>query len=224
MGLYRVGAVAALVIVGLIPVQLAVWLAWPPPATVEGFFARFQGSRLLGLLSLDLLYLLTVVLLVPLLLALAVALRRVSPAPVALALALGLVAIATYFASNPAFEMLTLSARYAAATADAQRERLLAAGEAMLATYTGTAFVVYYVLNGAALLLLAAVMRRSADFGQATAYAGVLSGALMLVPSTAGTIGLICSLASLLPWAVFSVLAARSLLVLGRPGPRAQTA
>ena len=53
--------------------------------------------------------------------------------------------------------MLSLSARYAAATADAQRERLLAAGEAMLATYTGTAFVVYYVLNGAALLLLAVV-------------------------------------------------------------------
>ena len=46
----------------------------------------------------------------------------------------------------------------------------------------------------------------------------------MLVPATAGTIGLICSLASLVPWAVFSVLAARSLLVLGRPGPRAQTA
>jgi hypothetical protein len=214
--LYRVGAAAALAIVALIPVQVAVWLAWPPPATVEGFFARFQRSWLLGLLGLDLLYLLTVVLLVPLLLALAVALRRVSPSAVALALALGVVAVAAYFPSNPAVEMLTLSGRHAAATTDGQRALYLAAGEAMLATYTGTAFAVYYVLNGAALLLLAAVMLRSADFGRATAYAGVLSGALMLVPSTAGTIGLICSLASLVPWAVFSVLAARRLFVLGQ--------
>jgi hypothetical protein len=209
--------------VALIPVQVAVWLAWPPPGTVEGIFARFERNWVLGLLGLDLLYLLTVVLTVPLLLALGAALHRIAPSAVVLALALGLVAAPTYLASNPAVEMLNLSSRHAAATTDAQRAQFLAAGEALLATYTGTAFAVYYVLSGLALLLLAAVMRRSADFGKATAYAGVLSGVLMLVPSTAGTVGLICSLASLVPWAVFSLLAARRLFALGQLRAEAQT-
>jgi hypothetical protein len=158
---------------------------------------------------------LTNALMLPLLLALCVALRRVSPSAVALALTLGLVSIAVYFASTAAIEMLILSDQHAAATTDAQRSLYLAAGETMLATYKGTAFAVYYLLNGAALLLIAAVMLRGAVFGRATAYAGLLAGALMIVPSTFGTVGLVFSLASLVPWAVFSVLITRRLWQLG---------
>jgi hypothetical protein len=223
-GLYRTGAAAAVAILALIPIQIAVWLAWPPPTTVEGFFALFRRNPLLGLLGLDLLYLVTVTLMVPLLLALGVALRGVRPSTVLLALALGLVAIATYFPSNPAFEMLALSNQHAAAATEAQRAIYLAAGEAMLATYTGTAFAVYYVLNGVALLLLATAMRHSPAFGKATAYAGILSGLLFLVPSSAGTIGAIFSLACLVPWTVFSVLAARRLFQLGQTVPNGQMA
>jgi hypothetical protein len=214
-GLFRVGAAAAIAVLVLIPVQVAVWIAWPPPTTVEGFFALFQSNWLLGLLGLDLLYLLTVVLMVPVLLALAAALWRVSASVVAVALALGLVAIAAYFPSNPAFEMLSLSGRYAEATTETQRLVFLAAGEAMLATYTGTAFDVYYVVNGLALLILSIVMLRSAVFGRATAYAGIVSGILFLVPSTAGMVGAIFSLVSLVPWTVFAVLIARTFLQLG---------
>lgn len=43
--------------------------------------------------------------------------------------------------------MLYLSNQYAAATTEAQRDLFLAAGEAALAAYRGTAFDVYYVLN-----------------------------------------------------------------------------
>jgi hypothetical protein len=90
----------------------------------------------------------------------------------------------------------------------------LAAGEAQLARYKGTAFDVYYLMNGTSLLLIALVMLRSAVFSRATAYTGVLAGILMVVPSTAGTVGLVFALASLVPWAVFSVLVARRLLQL----------
>src|SRR5262245_61815363 len=99
-GLYRVGAAAGLAVLLLVPVQIAVWLAWPPPATVEGFFALFRRRWPLGLLGLDLLYILTNALMLPLLLALGVALWRVSPSAVALALTLGLVSIAVFFAST----------------------------------------------------------------------------------------------------------------------------
>jgi len=59
-------------------------------------------------------------------------------------------------------------------------------------------------------------MLRSGVFSKATAYAGLLAGVLMIVPSTAGTLGLIFSLASLVPWAMFAVLVARRLFQLGR--------
>ena len=71
------------------------------------------------------------VLLIPVYLALYVPLRRASESAIVLAAALGSIAIAVYFASNPAVEMLALSESYAAATTDAQRAAFLAAGEAI---------------------------------------------------------------------------------------------
>ncbi|MGB3635443.1 MAG: hypothetical protein WA982_15480 [Rubrobacteraceae bacterium] len=214
--LYKIGGVAALIGVALIPVQIVVFAVWPPPTAAVGFFELFELNWLLGLLSLDLLYLLQNVLLVLIYLSLYVALHRINEPLMAIALALGLVGIASYFPSNTAFEMLDLSTRYAGAETEAQRAALLAAGEGMLATYVGTAFDVYYVLNAIALLIIAAVMLQSGVFGRVTAYVGLLAGLLMSIPSTAGTIGLVFALASLLPWAVFSVLVARRLLRLAR--------
>lgn len=42
------------------------------------------------------------------------------------------------------------------------------------------------------------------------------AGVRMIIPSTAGTIGMIFALASLVPWALFSVLVARRLFQFGR--------
>jgi hypothetical protein len=214
--LYRIGGVAALVGVALIPIQIIFFVFWPPPTTVTDWFTLFQDNWLLGLLSLDLLYILNNALLGLMYLAPYAALRRVSESLMAIALTLGLVGIAAYFASTIAFEMLSLSNQYAAAATDAQRDAFLAAGQAMLAIYKRTAFDVYYVLNAVVLFMIAPVMLRSGVFSKATAYAGLAAGVLMIVPSTAGTLGLIFSLASLVPWAMFAVLVARSLFQLGR--------
>jgi hypothetical protein len=214
--LYKIGGVAALIGVALIPVQIVVFVVWPPPVAALGFFELFERNWLLGLLSLDLLYVLQNVLLVLIYLSLGAALHRINESLMAIALALGLVGIAAYFPSNTAFEMLDLSTRYAGAETGAQAAALLAAGEGMLATYVGTAFDVSYVLNGIALLIIAVVMVQSGVFGRVTAYVGLLAGVLMSIPSTAGTIGLVFAFASLVPWAVFSVLVARRLLWLAR--------
>jgi hypothetical protein len=214
--LLRAGGLAALVIVALIPVQMAVFIACPPPETVAGFFALLEDNALLGLLSLDLLYLLNNALLSIVYLALYVALRRTAESAMAIALTLGLIGIAAYFASNTAFEMLSLAGQYGTATSDLQRTVMLAAGQAMLAIYQGTAFDVYYVLNAAALLVMAGVMLRSPLFSRRDAGVGLAAGVLMVIPSTAGTVGLIFAIASLVPWAVFSVLVARRLFKLAR--------
>lgn len=203
----------------LILVQVTVYVAWPPPAfdgPVLPWFELLQDNRLLGLLNLDLLYLVDSALLAVMYLALYVALRRTMESAMLVGTVLGLVGVAAYYASNTAFEMLYLSNQYAAATTGAERAAFLAAGEAALAAYRGTAFDVYYVLNDITLLVIAVAMLRSRIFSRATAYAGLAAGVLMTVPSSVGTLGTYMALASLLPWTVFSVLVARRLFRLGR--------
>ena len=214
--LYTIAGWAAVVMVALIPIQIVIFIAYPPPSTVDGFFSLFQKSWLLGLLSMDLLYILNNTLLAIIYLALYRALKKGHEALLTIALTLGLLGIVAYYASNTAFEMLGLSNQFAAASGEAQRAMFLAAGQAMLAIYSGTAFGIYYVLNAVALLIMAGVMLRSPVFSKASGMIGLVAGILMSVPSTAGTLGLVFALASLVPWTVFSVLIARRFFQLGR--------
>jgi len=127
----------------------------------------------------------------------------------------GLVGIAAYYPSNTAFEMLALSRQYAAAVNEAQQTALLGAGQSMLAIYGGTAFDVYYVFNAVTLLIISVLILRSPLFSRTIAVMGLASGILMVIPSTAGTIGLTLSLASLFPWVVFLILITPRLFRLG---------
>jgi hypothetical protein len=215
-GLYKTGGVVAWVSLALIPVQGVIYAVWPPPDTVTGFFTVLQENWLRGLLNLDLLYILSNVLVIFIYLALYAALRRASPSATAVALALGLVSIAIYFSSNVSFEMLALSGKYAAATTEAQRNIFLSSGETLLAVYQGTAYDVYYILGAVGILIISTVMLRSDIFSKATAYTGLVAGVLMLVPATAGTLGIILAFVSLLPTMVWLVLLARRFSQLAR--------
>jgi hypothetical protein len=212
--LYMVGGSAALMMAVFIPIQIIVFVAYPPPATVIGWFTLFQHNRLLGLLDMDLLLIVDQVLMSVILLALYVVLRRASQSFMAIALIAGLMGIAAYFASSTAFNMLSLSDQYAAATTDAQRSLLLAAGQVTLTTYQGTAFDVGYVLEGVALLIVAVVILRSPTFSKATAVVGIVLGVMSLVPPTAGTIGLFLALGSLVPLEIWLIMVARRLFQL----------
>lgn len=150
------------------------------------------------------------ILLIPIYLALWIALKSTHQSMALTALNLGLVGTAAYFSSNTAFEILQLNEHYTIATTPAQQSILLAAGQALLVKYEGTAFIVYYILNAIALILFATAMRHSRVFSKNTAYIGICAGVLMLLPSTFGTIGLIFAFASLFPWILFSILIART--------------
>ena len=223
-GIYRAGAVAALAIVALIPPQIVAFSVWPPPGAVVDWFARFQQSWLLGLISADLLFLVSNTLLALVYLALYFALREEAESAMTIALVLGLLGIAAYLASNTAFEMLALSRQYAVATTEAERAIPLAAGRAMLVTSTGTTFDVYYVLDAIFLLIVAPVMLRGRTFSRLTGYMALASGVLMLIPSSAGTVGMIFSLASLVPWVWFSILITRRMWALSVVGRRLSVA
>lgn len=213
--LYLVGGVAALLVVVLYVSQIIVFVASPPPSSVVGYFTLFHKNALLGLLDLDLLSIVDYALFVPLFLALYMALRRVSPSFMVIATSLAFVGIAIYFASNTAFEMLSLSNQYAAATTDAQRSLFVASGQAMLATYQGTAFDVSYVLLAIAPLIISVVMLQSITFGKVTASVGIGANVLaagLFVPA----IGVFLSLISVVGLLIWYVLIARKLFLLAR--------
>lgn len=180
--LYRVAGVSAAITAVAIPLHIVAFVLRPPPygGTAQAWFALFRDNWLIGLLSLDLLLMVDYVLLIPIFLALYVALRRTSGSVMAIGTSFGLVGIAIYFSSNTAFEMLSLSGRYTAAATDAERSALLAAGEAMMATYQGTAFQVAYVLGSVAGILIGIGMLRSGVFGRAVAYLAILGNAIGL--------------------------------------------
>lgn len=172
--LYRAAGAAALITAVLIPIQIGVFIAYPFPETVAGWFRLLQDNALAGLVDLDLLLVVDNVLLVVIALALYVALRPTSASITTIALGLWFLAIAMFIASNSAVEMLSLSDRFAAATTEAQRSVSLGAGQALLAGWEGSAFQVSYVVGQIAGILIGVVMLRSNLFGKAVPYALII--------------------------------------------------
>ncbi len=200
--LYRVAGMSALVTAVFIVVQMIVFIVWPPPSNAIDYFNLFQDNALLGFLALDLLYVIDNILLIPILLALYVALRRTNESLMIIGAAFGFIGIAALFASNPAANMHVLSGQFVAATTDAQRSLLLAAGEAMLAVYSGTAYHVSLILGSVALVIISVVMLQSKIFSKVTAYMGILANVLALglyVPEV-GIYILLFSVVFLLVW------------------------
>jgi hypothetical protein len=191
-GLFKVGSMAALIAglvirrnlgaefmllrsVGIINVGPTT-----PPVAVVDWFGLLQNNRLVGLTLLGLFDVVNYALVGLMFLALCVALRRASRSYMVVAASLSFVGIAVYLASNQALTMLSLSDQYAAATTEAQRSLLLAAGQATLAIhqnagYEGTGLYLSFFLVTVAGLIISVVMLRSDTFGKVTAYMGILA-------------------------------------------------
>jgi hypothetical protein len=193
----RVGGVAALIAVLFFRRNLGAELvgfrgfgiidvpATPPGSAIE-WFTLLQNNRFVGLALLNVFDIVNYALVGLIFLALYGALRRANKSAMAIAVTFGFVGIAVYFASNQAFSMLSLSNQYAAATTDAQRAMLLAAGEALLAinnpgaVYQGTGIHASLLLVTLAGLIISLVMLRSSIFGKVTAYTGILANMFQL--------------------------------------------
>jgi hypothetical protein len=215
--LYKISGVVALSEVAFfIPISIIAFLIWPPPVngTVIEWFTIFQENSFHGLVSFDLLYLITNIVLIPVTLALYIALRRTSASLMLIATVAVLVGTVALIAARPAFEMLSLSNQYAAATTDAQRAIFLAAGQATLAAFNGTAYHVHYILGSIALIIVSFVMLRSTVFSKKTAYIGIASNIIafgLYVPE----IGIYISAFSVVLYWIWYLLIARRFLKLG---------
>jgi hypothetical protein len=235
--LYRVGGVAAL-IAGIlfrrnIAAEIGLFSQYTPPVTVSNWFALLQSNRLLGLAFLNIFDLVNYALVGLMFLALYAVLRRANRSYMAIATTLGFVGIAVYFASNTALSMLSLSDQYAAATTEAQRTMLLAAGQAMLAinrfsspgAHPGAGGYLSLLLIAVAGMITSVVMLRSAVFNRAIAYVGILASAFDLaycitfafVPTVDSELLAVCFIpAAGLLLMIWHILIGRRLYQLGR--------
>jgi len=206
--LFKVAWYLSLIMLILIPIQILIFVVSPPPTTVKGLFELYRQNPFLGLLSLDFLYIINNIILIVIDLALFVLLYNERPTTISLALIFAVVSNACYYPSNPAFEMLTLSNHYFQAL-PGELNIYLSAGEALMAGYTGTTFDVYYVLGALSLLLFTYSLLKSPNSKKSLGVWGLISGVLMIIPSSAGLLGMIFSLLSLIPWLVFIFLLMR---------------
>jgi hypothetical protein len=174
---YKVSGVAALMqFVCTLAIIIVSFTLGPKPSTAEEYFTILQNDRLAGLLRDDFSSLIIIALYLVTFFGLYAALRRVNGAYVAFATALVFVGVTSCFATHSGFSMLHLSDQYAAATTDAQRSQLLAAGDAIIASdmwNSSGGFMAGILLQGAG-VLISAIMLRSKAFSKGTAYAGLL--------------------------------------------------
>ena len=185
--IYKIGGVAALsaVLVGIIESMIQFLPGGNVPhETILEWFLLFQASPFMGLRDLGLLNLFLNALAIPIYFALYAAHKENRNQPyAALAVIISLLGIGVFFATNRAFSMLDLSNQYAAATTDAQRAMLEAAGKSMIsvgASHTPGTFLGFF-LSEVAGLMISIVMLRGKIFSKTNAYAGILGFSILLV-------------------------------------------
>jgi hypothetical protein len=150
---------------------------------VSDWFSLFENNWFLGLRNLGLLNIIITVSGIPAFLALYGAHRHINQAYAMLAMIISFIGVGVFLATNRALPMLELSHQYAAATTDAQRAMLAAAGQAMLAvgkshspgTWLG------FFLSEIAGFIISVVMLKGTIFSKTTAYAGIVGFSFLLV-------------------------------------------
>jgi len=222
--LYRIGGIAPLITAALYLTQLLLIIVSGVayPTTPESWFALFQRSTFLGLIFLNALDVFSIAILGLMFLALFVALRQNNPSLMLVAAFFVFLGIAVFVSARA--EMVTatisLSHQYAAATTEAQRSQLQAAGQAILSITRATPETIGFLFIAFGSLIISFVMRHSDAFGRGVAYIGIL-GFVLTVANDLSIVTNSSVAAILLPingliWLIWWLLISLKLLRIGR--------
>jgi hypothetical protein len=184
--LYRLGGSACLAIallyVSAIVVYVPAMRQGPAPTTVLAWFDLLQSNRVVGLFYLGFADIPIVILFGLVALALQAALKQTDKVWATIAVPFAFAGMAAYLATNVSFSILALSGEYAAATTEAQRTVVLAAGHALISVTHGAGGVAGLALVWLAALIFSIIMLRDRKMGRPIAWIGILAFGL-LVPS-----------------------------------------
>ncbi len=203
--LFKISYIVTILMLIIIPIQIIVFFLTKIPSSTIEWFSLFDSNIVLGFFHADLFILLNNLFIAIIYLSFYHLLKHTNKGLLQVGIVLGLLGIAAYISSNKTFELLALSRQYFSVDTVEAKGIIEAAGLSLLREWQGTAFDSYYVLNGITLLIVSILMYKSTIFNKVTAIWGLISAVLMTVPSTAGMIGMIFSLLSLVPWYVFSI-------------------
>jgi hypothetical protein len=187
--LCKVGGVVTLILLAYSLVTMVLLMVvGGQPKTVQEGFALLQDNRLVGLLRLDVLTILVMPGYYLLFLAFFTILNKANAALSALSTLLSVAGVTLVLATPSAFSWLSLSDKFAAASSDAERAQLVAAGEAILASdlWHGSGALVGGLLLETGMLLISVVMLDGRIFRKSIAYVGILTHGLDLAHTPLG--------------------------------------
>lgn len=190
-GLYRIGGIAAFVlIVYSLATMIQMVVLGGQPATAAQAFDLLQHNRVMGLLRMDLPTVAVLPLYYLLFLGLYAALKQSNRANALLSTALAFAGVTLVLATPTALSMIQLSDKFAAATTEAARTQLLAAGEAIMAAdiWHATGAILGGVLLQCGAVLISVVMLRGGVFSKTTAWLGIVMHGLDLAHILGGLI------------------------------------
>ncbi len=190
-GLCRIGGIAAFVlIVYSLATMVQMVVLGGQPATAAQAFDLLQHNRVVGLLRLDLPTVAVLPLYYLLFLGLYAALKQSDRANALLSTTLAFAGVTLVLATPTALSMIPLSDKFAAATTEAARAQLLAAGEAIMAAdiWHATGAILGGVLLQCGAVLISVVMLRGGAFSKTTAWLGIVMHGLDLAHILGGMI------------------------------------
>jgi hypothetical protein len=190
-GLCRIGGIAAFVlIVYSLATMVQMVVLGGQPVTAAQAFDLLQQNRVVGLLRLDLPTVAVLPLYYLLFLGLYAALKQSDRANALLSTALAFAGVTLVLATPTALSMIPLNDKFAAATTEAARAPLLAAGEAIMAAdiWHATGAILGGVLLQCGAVLISVVMLRGGIFSKTTAWLGIVMHGLDLAHILGGLI------------------------------------
>ncbi|MBU4349761.1 hypothetical protein KJ830_03435 [bacterium] len=153
-----------------------------PPETITECFTMLNENKFYGLLRLDILTVFIIPLYYLLFYSIYTALKKTSYEMVAISTILVFAGVTLFLATPSVFSYLHLSDKYAMATTEIQKNQLLSAGEAILASdmWHGTGAKIGGILLQAGALVISFVMLKQNIFNKLTAYTGIITHGLDL--------------------------------------------
>jgi hypothetical protein len=182
--IFLIGGVACMIFVAYsVATFLILYLLGSPPETIEQYFAMIAENKLKGLLRLDLLTVLIMPLYYLIFYGLFVALKKTNHGLSAISAIMTVIGVTLFIAMPSVLSYIHLSDRFAAAVTEAEKNQLLAAGEAVWASdiWHGTGSLVGGLLLQSGALLFSVVMLKSNVFSKLTAITGIVMYGLDLI-------------------------------------------
>ncbi len=209
--LFKLGGIAAWAAALLTLSETIGFIFYPQPDNVKDWFILFQSNRTIGIMDFWGLEIPMYAMFILVFLSLYFLLGKSNKVTMTIALILALLGIGVFFATNNPVTMLSLSNQYAAATTDAQRLPILAAGQALLTNTNQRAvggFNIALFLVSIAGMITSIVLLQSNTFSKTVAYTGILAHGLSLADYLRQTLtsSIPISLMVIIPNALFIVI------------------